>query len=255
MIRCLPLILALAAALDGCAGMQGGGEQLSTAYVSNEVADANLRLAVAYLEKRNYEKALEKLERARTADPRYPAVYNTFGVLYQQIGKMELAESNFKNALNLAPDDSSILNNYGQFLCVTNRPQEAMEAFLKASRNPLYETPELALANAGTCLLRSGDQAGAEQYFRNALDLNPRLPSALIQMADIKYQHEDYLAARGYFQRYTEVTRHTPRSLWLGIRIERELGDKNAVSSYALLLRSNFPNSEEAQLLQQAGIR
>jgi len=38
----------------------------------------------------------------------------------------------------------------------------------------------------------------------------------------------------------------------LGIRIERELGDKNAVSSYELLLRNQFSESEEAKLLSQA---
>ena len=62
------------------------------------------------------------------------------------------------------------------------------------------------------------------------------------------------MPARGFLSRYLDANRHTPKSLWLGIRIETELGDKNAVSSYALLLRNQYTDSEEAELLSQSGI-
>ena len=38
--------------------------------------------------------------------------------------------------------------------------------------------------------------------------------------------------------------------LWLAIQIERALGDANLEASYALELRQNYPQSEQAQLLQ-----
>ena len=38
--------------------------------------------------------------------------------------------------------------------------------------------------------------------------------------------------------------------LWLVIQIERALGDANLEASYALELRQNYPQSEQAQLLQ-----
>ncbi len=74
-------------------------------------------------------------------------------------------------------------------------------------------------------------------------------------MSDLSYNQGNYLSARGYLQRYLEIANHTPISLWLGIRIERELGDKNALSSYALSLRNNFPDSKEARLLQESGAK
>jgi type IV pilus assembly protein PilF len=37
--------------------------------------------------------------------------------------------------------------------------------------------------------------------------------------------------------------------LWLGIRIERLLGDKDAEASYAMLLRRKYPNSEQTKAL------
>lgn len=245
----LPLLF-----LTACATTGSGGD-LQTEYHPNQVAQANTRLGVAYMNDGDYDRALQKLERARAADPNYPTVYNMLGLLYQRLGEAERAEKNFKHGLRLAPSESDILNNYGQFLCSQDRPGEADEAFLKARRNPLNENPAQALTNAGTCALRNNNRDQAESYYREALQLNPQQPIALLQMAEIQFQNGEYLAARGYLQRYRSVARHTARSLWLGIRIEKALGDADTVSSYALQLRSNYPDSHEARLLRESGMK
>jgi type IV pilus assembly protein PilF len=41
----------------------------------------------------------------------------------------------------------------------------------------------------------------------------------------------------------------TAEALWLGVRVERRLGDRNSEASYALQLRNKFPNSREARAL------
>jgi len=41
----------------------------------------------------------------------------------------------------------------------------------------------------------------------------------------------------------------SPEVLWLGIKIERVLGDKDNEASYAIQLRKQYPNSAETQLL------
>ena len=220
---------------------------------SNEVAEANINLGMEYMKQGDYTKALEKLKKAQAADPGFPSVYNALGLLYQQLGEADKAEQNYKRALNLNASDPSTLNNYGFFLCQSGRYEEAEAAFLKAADNPLYKTPEIAISNAGTCALINGYTEVAETHFRNALKINSRIPTVLIQMSELSYNQGKYLNARGYLQRYLAIDKHTPKSLWLGIRIERELGDKDALSSYALLLRNNYPESEEAQLLRESG--
>ena len=249
LILSLPLLL-----LAGCAGVTSGGA-LETDYEANEVAQTNMRLGVAYMQDGNYEKALEKLLRARSADASYPMVHNMLGLLYQRLGESAKAEDSFEDGLDLAPNNPNLLNNYGQFQCRENRPDEAEEAFMKARKNPLNNNPARALTNAGTCAMRNDNLNRAESHYREALQLNPQQQLALIQMADIQYQNGEYLSARGYLQRYLEVADHTPRSLWLGIRIENELGDADKVSSYGLLLKSNFPDSEEARLLSESGLK
>lgn len=218
----------------------------------SEVALANLKLGIGYMNEGLYEKALEKLNRAREAKPDYPPTYNALGVLYQKLGVYDVAEANFKMAIKLNPSNSSTLNNYGLLLCQSQRFEEADETFLKAANNPLYATPELAYSNAGTCALNNEQTELAENYFKEALKRNAWIGPALIQMSELSYEQEKYLPARGYLNRYLAYNKHSAKSLWLGIRIERELGDKNAVSSYELLLRNQFSESEEAKLLSQA---
>jgi type IV pilus assembly protein PilF len=43
-----------------------------------------------------------------------------------------------------------------------------------------------------------------------------------------------------------------PQSLWLGIKVEQQLGDEAAARDYALQLRRKFPDSDETRKLLEA---
>lgn len=218
-----------------------------------EVAITNMRLGIEYMQQGDNEKALFKLKRSVLAKPDYAPSYNVLGLLYQRLGDLRQAESNFKKSIKLDAADSSTHNNYGLFLCTNGRYDEAISAFLNAANNPLYKSPEIALTNAGICTMEQ-DPKAAENYFRKALDKNTEFPYALIQMADISYSRNEYQTAHGYFERYKKNARQTPKSLWLGIRICKKLGYQDDVSSYALALRNNYPDTKEAKMLAELNI-
>lgn len=224
-------------------------------YDSNEVAITNLNLGIEYMRLGAYEEALAKLNRAKIAKPDYAPIYNALGLLYQKMRQMEEAERYFQHAIKLDDQNPATLNNYGQFLCSQDKEAEAEKYFLAAARNPFYDLPEVPYANIGTCAYLHAQTDKAVNYFEKALSINPKIPSALIQMSEINYDMGKYESAHDYLNRYLQYAKHTPRSLWLGIRIERELGNKNAVSSYALLLRNKYPASNEAILLQESGVK
>jgi type IV pilus assembly protein PilF len=71
-------------------------------------------------------------------------------------------------------------------------------------------------------------------------------------MAQLSFGNKNYLSARAHLQRYLAVSRHSPVSLWLGIKIEKKLGNKDALSSYAMSLRNNYPDSREAGFLLES---
>ena len=219
-----------------------------TRVVDNQhAAQANVDLGVAYFREGRLQLAMDYLRRAIELDPNLATGHASIAMLYERLGEVELADRHYRRAITLAPRDSRAHNNFGQFLCQQNRLQEADEHFRKAVADPLYDTPEVTYTNAGICARRVPDLVRAEEYFRKALERNPFYPIALLQMLQLSHDQGEYLRARAYLQRYQQVSRHGPESLWLGIRVEHALGDRNAVSSYGLALRNNFPDAPQTR--------
>jgi len=119
----------------------------------------------------------------------------------------------------------------------------------KAATDPLYKTPEVALMNAGNCALDAGRSVKAEEYLRRALSVRPNFAVALLQMAELELKAANYLQARGFLERYQQNAKPSPVSLWLGVRIERGLGNAAAATNYARHLKEDFPTSDETKAL------
>jgi type IV pilus assembly protein PilF len=212
-------------------------------------AEVNTQLGIEYMRKGMYEASLEKFKKALAQNPRLAIAHASIAVLYEQLGENELADQHYVKAYRLNPNDSLILNNYGQYLCRIGSLEEADQMFTKALQDPLYRSPETILTNAGLCAEKRPDVELAEKYFRQALQKNPRFQPALRQMVRNSFAQQHYLATRAYLQRLQELTPLTAEFLWIGVRTEAELGDRNASSSYAMLLKNGFPESEQAQAL------
>lgn len=215
----------------------------------DEVSSINTRLGIAYMRQGRNEVALKKLLKAISQDDRNPQSHNALGVLYERLGRLDNAERHFQTALRIAPSDSSAHNNYGTFLCRQQRIGEAEQHFVRAVTNPLYETPELAYTNAGYCFRRDGQVEKSELYLHKALRANTRYAPALYHMAELRFQQQRYLEVRELLAQYRKLARQTPQTLDLAIRAERALGDQDRQASYALQLRSKFPDSPEARRL------
>lgn len=212
-------------------------------------ARAHTELAAGYYELGNLPVALEEVTIALQAEPGYGPAYNVAGLIYAELRQDQLAQDNFQRALRIDPLDSDANNNYGRFLCERGREAEAIEYFLKALRNPLYQAPERSYVNAGLCSRRRGDIAAAEDYFLRALKARPTQPQALYQLAEIAYQRGRFAQAKEYLIRLEDLTNPSAETLWLGLRIERRLGDRDAVASYGQQLRRQFPDSKETRAL------
>lgn len=209
----------------------------------------NMELGILYMREGKKAVALEMLQKSISQDPDLAEAHNAIAVLYENLGETDKADEHFRRAISLDPKDSQAHNNYGGFLCRNQRWADAEDHFLKAAANPLYETPEVAYTNAGICANTAKDTAKAEQYWRKALELNPRFPAALLYMARTSVNQKDYMRSRAYLQRMHEVVRPNAESLWLGIQTERALGDRNAEASYTMLLKNGFPDSPQAKQL------
>jgi type IV pilus assembly protein PilF len=71
---------------------------------------------------------------------------------------------------------------------------------------------------------------------------------AAYQLASIQFKRNEVTAAKTTLQNAV-LSQPTPEVLWLAIQIARKLGIKNDEASYALQLRRQYPDSEQAKLL------
>lgn len=207
-------------------------------------------IAMQYLQKDEIEQAQRHLQKAVESDPKSPEVYNAYGLLYEAEGDLKKAEKSYKRAISLRDDYSTARNNYGVFLFKHNRHKDACKHFERASEDMSYERRDAAFENFGRCLLKVGDKQRAEKAFQRAIRINDTLAVSTLELAALRLERGDNEQARAGYARFLELNQgrsQTARSLWLGIRLERIFGDKNALASYELALKRLYPNSEEYQ--------
>jgi len=242
-----PLAVFLALALAGCASTQ----RMAPKEEPEKRARLNTQLAFEYLKDGKYRIAVEKLDKALDADRNYVDAHIAGGVIYSRLGEWDKAEDHYRRALSLDDENITALNNYGLFLCSRGRNAEGIEQFERALEMPLNTNPVVTLNNAGQCAFEDARLALAEEYLRKALQIDPRLARALLTMGKLSFEYDRDLSARAYLQRFHAASRETAESLWLGVRVEWSLGDREAAARYATRLREKFPDSIEAGKLAE----
>ena len=209
-------------------------------------AETNTALGRQYMERGEYEIALEKLKRAVAYDKTYAPAHTMLGILYETIGQTRQAGEEYRRAVQYDPQDGSVNNNYGAYLCGTGKQKEAERYFLAAVEDPFYDTPAIALSNAGSCALALGDLDKAESFLRQSLEYDDKLGAALLPMAEVSYRQGSYLRARAFLQRFEAVGTPTAESLMLGYRIESRLGDEKSAERYRRELLERYPSAMQS---------
>ncbi len=213
-------------------------------------AQAHTELGSAYFSRGQFAVALEELKEALKADSHYAPAYNVLGLVYMELREFDQAEDSFRKALGYDEKNPDIHNNFGWYLCQRNRVDEAMKHFSAALKNPLYTTPAKSHINVGLCSLKKNDLDAAEDAFIRANKLQPQSPQALYYLAEMAFMRKDYLDAKEYSVRLFQVAPSAPDVLWLAVRVERGLGNKQAEERYGTQLRKSFPDSREALALR-----
>ena len=215
---------------------------------SRKRAAIRLQLASGYFQDGKYVVALDELKQALQLDPTFAEAYMLTAMVYVELGENPLAEQNFQKALQIDPGNSDVNNNYGWYLCQHNRPKDSLAYFEAALKNPLYTQKAKPLQNAGVCANRIGDATLAENYFRRSFELDPSGAVSAYNLALIFYQRQDYARARFYIGQINSGGVPSAASLWLAIRIERHLGNRNNALALENRLTREFADSREAQM-------
>lgn len=217
-----------------------------------ERARAHTELGAGYYQVGQYKTALEEFREALQIDPGFVPAHSMMGLVYMELKEDDKARQSFERALRIDPADSDANNNYGLFLCNRKREKDSLRYFMAAAKNPLYSSPQEAYTNAGVCARRAGSTAEAMEFFQRAVQLDPSYARALVNLAQMQFAAGQADRAKLNLSRYMQVIK-TPdaSSLWMGVRIERQLGDRAAMMSYAAQLESRFPDAQETRLLRE----
>jgi tetratricopeptide (TPR) repeat protein len=162
-------------------------KELNEAYTTGKAA----------LEAKNYDAAIESLNKASTLDPKQGAVWSALADAY--VGKAQAAPAEaaanyekgfdaYKKAVEITPDDAGLYNNYALALAKDKKIDEAKTNLAKAAQ---LDPPGAGkyYYNLGALLVNSGQNDAATDTFKKAIELDPTY-------ADAQYQYGVALAGK-----------------------------------------------------------
>lgn len=209
-------------------------------------ARIRLELAIGYFEQGQATVALDEIKQSLAADPSYAEAYNLRGLVYMRLDDAGLAEDSFRRAIALAPREPNVLHNYGWLLCQQKRYGDAMAQFSAALAVPSYRDSAKTLMTQGVCQQQAGQRAEAERSLIQAYEIDAGNPVIGYNLASLLAQREDYARAQFFIRRVNNSPSANAESLWLGIKVERRLGNREALAQLASQLQRRFPQSREA---------
>lgn len=244
-------------AIAGCSS-PGGAPTATTDVVTESDepegrrrARIRMELAVGYFEQGQTSVALDELKQVIAADPSFPDAYNLRGLIYMRLNDMGQAEESFRRAAALNPRDANVQHNYGWLLCQQGRYEESFRAFDVAMANPLYAGRAKTLMTQGLCQARAGRTAEAELSLSRSYELDAGNPVTGYNLANLLYRRGEFARAQFYIRRLNNSELANAESLWLGVKVERRLDDRVAMSQLAEQLKKRFPQSREATAYQR----
>jgi type IV pilus assembly protein PilF len=241
--------------LAGCANQPGSlgspGMQSDIVTESDEPdqrrrARLRLELATGYFEQGQTKVALDEIKQSIAIDPAYANAFNLRGLVYLRLNDIPLAENSFQRALTLNPNDADTAHNYGWLLCQQARYAESFKLFSQAAVNPTYTGKAKTLMAQGVCQVRANQLADAEKSLMRSYELDAGNPVTAYSLANLLYERGELTRAQFYIRRLNNSELANAETLWLGIKIERKLNNRDAVLQLAGQLKKRFTQSSEA---------
>ncbi|MFK0311584.1 type IV pilus biogenesis/stability protein PilW [Pseudomonas sp. NPDC090233] len=232
--------------LAGCVS-GGASDPLANRQGRVEAGRAYVQLGLGYLQQGLTEQAKAPLGKALALDAKDADAHAALALVFQAEGEPSLAEEHFKKALSARSDDTRIRNNYGSFLYAQQRFAEAEQMFRQASADTLYPERSRVYENLGLTALQLDNRDQAQAYLTKALQLNQRQPRALLEMAELSYENRHYVPAQDYYDRFSQLSDHSARSLLLGSRLARVFDEQGTLADLGQQLQRLYPGTPEYQ--------
>ena len=210
---------------------------------------ATLKLADRYYAESIFYSAADnyKLYLHSKPNDRYATYWLGMALYEQRVGENDAAQNRYNLALKLAPQNATVLNNYGAFLCSLGQYVSAQQQFAAAAQATDYGQVADSLENAGYCFFKAGQNDEARVLLGRALKYDPDKGVALLAEADRQFSEGKGDKAKLLLDVYQHILPATAESLWLQIRFAALAGRHNDLQRYGTRLARSFPQSKQYQ--------
>lgn len=148
----------------------------------------NFKMAVNFLNNRDFDKAIDLLEKVIEDSPGVTAPYINIAIAYRKTGKPELAEEHLKTALKLFPKHPVASNEYGLLLRSAGRFDEAKNVYeLTIGKYPEYLPARKNLAIL--CDLYLNDVGCALEQYELYSQISPGDKKVKIWITELRLRH------------------------------------------------------------------
>ena len=144
-------------------------------------AEMFLNKGISFIEMRQFNNAAKELLEAEKYSPYDHKIHYFLGMAYHGKGMRDKAIEEFKKSISLKEDYSEAHNYLGTLYSDMELWDQAIAEFDRALANPIYDTPAMALYNAGWAYYSKKDYKTALIKYSEALvrepmtDLRPRI--------------------------------------------------------------------------------
>ncbi len=133
----------------------------------------------AYLQQQQFNQAIKELHKAEKVFADDHILQHDLGLAYMGKDRIDTAITYFKRAIELKPDYAVAKNNLGSAYIFQKKWDEAIEVFESISGDLFYATPHYPLSNLGWAYFNKQNFMLAEEYYLQALEIEPYFPVAL----------------------------------------------------------------------------
>jgi type IV pilus assembly protein PilF len=208
-------------------------------------ARIHVELAAGYFDQGKTNFALDEIKLAIVADPTFSDAYSLRGLVYMRLNDFAFAEESFNKALSVKHNDANVLHNLGWMKCQQGLFTQALVYFSKALSDPQYLARAKTLMAQGLCQVRAGQLKDAEASLLKSYEYDAGNPVTGYNLANLLYQGKEFARAQFYIRRINNSELANAETLWLGIKVEKQLGNPDAVAQLASQLEKRFAQSKE----------
>ena len=150
----------------------------------------------------------------------------------------------------LDPQNIPAVSDYAVMLCEKGASEQGVALLEKNVRHPELMSLPTKLA-FGRCYQANDQTSKAVVAYKEVLAQAPELPQALLSMAQLNFDQQNYLSASAFIQRYFYTNTVSSDALLLAARVEDILDNPEERDYYTKQLWSRYPRSEQARTARE----